>query len=236
MVRACDELLKPAFSRYSTQAPSEGAFVALRSDRPIGGIAKRAFDIVAGIICVAISAPLLVGCCLSILASRGPVLYRHRRIGFAGREFICLKFRTMENDAERRLREHLAADPEARREWTHKHKLENDPRITTLGRRLRRASLDELPQLFNVLRGEMSLVGPRPIVADEIAKYQQHFSHYASARPGLTGLWQVRGRNGTSYAQRVAYDVEYVRNWSLMRDIKIILATAAHVIDGKGAY
>jgi len=222
---------------YSTQVLSETTVITLRSGCPIGGSVKRAFDVIAVLVCIAFSVPLLVGCCLLVLAhSPGPILYRQRRIGFGGREFVCLKFRTMGIDAERKLQEYLARDPDARREWQDNHKLQDDPRITRFGRLMRRSSLDELPQLFNVLKGEMSLVGPRPIVADEVAKYQEHFSVYTSARPGVTGLWQVSGRNGTTYAQRVAYDVEYLRNWSLMRDISIMVATVSQVFDGDGAY
>jgi exopolysaccharide production protein ExoY len=166
----------------------------------------------------------------------GPVLFRQRRVGFDAREFTCLKFRTMAIDAERALREYLEHNEDARREWQTTHKLRNDPRITGFGRFLRRSSLDELPQLFNVLLGDMSIVGPRPIVAEEAPLYQEHFIDYTNARPGLTGLWQISGRNTTSYPQRVAYDVEYLRNWSFSRDMRIILATAVHVWEGNGAY
>ena len=211
--------------------------VASRFDRPIGGAVKRAFDIVAVLLFIVGAAPLLLGCAFLVFAhSGGPIFFRQRRIGFEGEEFTCLKFRTMAVDADRRLREHLDRNSDARREWLNDHKLRDDPRITPFGRLMRRASLDELPQLFNVLKGDMSLVGPRPIVAEEVVKYHDHFSLYVSARPGLTGLWQVSGRNATTYAQRVAYDVEYLSNWSLMRDIKIMLITVAHVLDGKGAY
>jgi undecaprenyl-phosphate galactose phosphotransferase len=141
----------------------------------------------------------------------------------------------MRPDAESRLQQHLATDADARREWARNHKLVNDPRVTPLGKILRQNSLDELPQLYNILRGEMSLVGPRPIVVDEVPKYQEHFGIYAKARPGLTGLWQVSGRNGTSYAERVAYDVDYVRNWSLSRDVKIMAATVGKVFTREGA-
>ena len=206
------------------------------SGRPIGGSVKRIFDIIAVLACIVGSSPLLVICYLAVVTVSGrPALFRQRRLGYGGREFSCLKFRTMELDAERRLQEHLAIDPDARREWIEDQKLANDPRVRPLGKMMRRTSLDELPQLFNILKGEMSLVGPRPIVADEVAKYQQHFGLYASARPGLTGLWQVNGRNTTTYAQRVAYDVDYVRNWSLIRDIKIMILTVVRVSSMKGA-
>ena len=139
-------------------------------------------------------------------------------------------------DADQKLQEHLAGNPDARREWDASHKLRDDPRVTAFGQLMRRSSLDELPQLFNVLKGEMSFVGPRPIVAEEIPKYKEHFGLYTMARPGLTGLWQVSGRNNTTYAERVTYDVQYLRNWSLFRDIRIALATVSQVFDRSGAY
>jgi exopolysaccharide production protein ExoY len=223
--------------RHVTYAFSEAPSVASRSSGPVGGRVKRAFDVTAALIGIAALAPVFLGCYLLVIANSGrPVLFGHRRIGFAGREFSCLKFRTMAPDAERRLLNYLAADPNAQQEWTLNHKLRNDPRITRVGRIMRRTSLDELPQLFNVLKGDMSLVGPRPIVVDEIEKYQEHYGLYASARPGLTGLWQVKGRNHTTYAQRVGYDVDYLQNWSLIRDIKIVCMTFTRVIDQKGAF
>jgi exopolysaccharide production protein ExoY len=207
------------------------------SSRPVGGAAKRMFDLVSAVAAVAALLPLfLIVCGVVYAESPGPVLFRHRRIGFGGEEFVCLKFRTMVIDAEQALREHLAHDEQARREWLTTHKLRHDPRVTWFGRFLRQSSLDELPQLFNVLAGKMSIVGPRPIVAEEVSFYRGHFSDYASARPGLTGLWQISGRNRTSYAQRVAYDVEYLRNWSFKRDMRIIAATGMHVWQGSGAY
>jgi exopolysaccharide production protein ExoY len=210
--------------------------VAACSNRPVGGFVKRAFDVITALVFIAVSAPLWISCGLLLLTTGRPVLFRQRRIGFGAREFTCLKFRTMAIDAQDRLDKHLAENRDARKEWQQCHKLRKDPRVTTLGRVMRRTSVDELPQLLNVLKGDMSLVGPRPIVADEVAKYQENFRHYASARPGLTGLWQVNGRNSTTYSQRVAYDVEYLGNWSLMRDIKIIVVTVAHVLEGRGAY
>ncbi len=205
--------------------------------RPIGGPTKRAFDIIACLLATIISSPVFLACYLLVLANSGrPVLFRHRRIGFAGREFTCLKFRTMAPGAEKRLQQHLAANPDAAREWMNNQKLQDDPRVSRIGKIMRRISLDELPQLFNILKGEMSLVGPRPIVVEEIAKYQEHFRVYASGRPGLTGLWQIKGRNETTYAERVALDVEYLRNWSLRRDIAIVLMTVKRVVEGRGAY
>jgi exopolysaccharide production protein ExoY len=211
--------------------------VESRARGPIGGAAKRAFDVVAALAGVAALLPLFIIVCIAVYVEcPGAVLFRQRRIGFDGREFTCLKFRTMALDAERTLREYLANNEDARREWQTTHKLRNDPRITGFGRFLRRSSLDELPQLFNILMGHMSIVGPRPIVAAEVPLYREHFTDYANARPGLTGLWQVSGRNTIGYPQRVAYDVEYLRNWSFIRDMQIILATFTHVWEGNGAY
>ena len=222
---------------YSSQLVTQGQALLSSSRRPVGGGIKRAFDFAAACVAIITLLPLFIACCLLIVAtSPGPVLFCHRRLGFGGRDFCCLKYRTMQVDADRRLREYLAQDAEARKEWKAHHKLKNDPRITPVGQFLRRTSLDELPQLFNVLLGHMSIVGPRPIVEDEVEKYQENFAIYAAGRPGLTGLWQVKGRNTTTYEQRVAYDVEYLRNWSFLRDIKIILVTVAHVVEGKGAY
>jgi exopolysaccharide production protein ExoY len=217
---------------------SGAPYVASSSSlRPIGGATKRTFDIVAGLLAAIISSPLFLVCYFLVLANSGrPVLFRHRRIGFAGREFTCLKFRTMAVDAEKRLQQHLAANPGAAREWMNNQKLQDDPRVTRIGKIMRRTSLDELPQLFNILKGEMSLVGPRPIVVEEITKYQEHFYVYAGSRPGLTGLWQIKGRNETTYAERVAFDVEYLRNWSLRRDVAILLMTVKRVLEGCGAY
>jgi exopolysaccharide production protein ExoY len=204
---------------------------------PVGGADKRVFDVVAALAAIAALLPMFAILWIAVrMEGPGPVLFRQRRIGFDGRKFTCLKFRTMAVDAERALREYLANNEDARREWQTTHKLRNDPRITAFGRFLRRSSLDELPQLFNVLVGHMSLVGPRPIVSEEVPLYRQHFGDYANARPGLTGLWQISGRNTTSYPQRVAYDVDYVRNWSFIRDMRIILATVTHIWEGNGAY
>jgi exopolysaccharide production protein ExoY len=219
---------------YSWAASSE---LALTNVRPVGGLTKRIFDLVAVAIGITLFSPLLLILCVLVRTDGGgPVIFRHRRIGFGGREFACLKFRTMAVDAERRLEQHLASDPIAAREWMETHKLQNDPRVTKLGKVLRRSSLDELPQLFNVLKGEMSLIGPRPIVVEEIPKYDDHFNVYVRGRPGLTGLWQVKGRNDTTYAQRVAFDVDYLRNWSLFRDLAIVVMTGKRVFDGRGAY
>jgi undecaprenyl-phosphate galactose phosphotransferase len=169
------------------------------------------------------------------LEDGGPILFRQQRIGRDGK-FDCYKFRTMVINAPALLLELLTHDPNARAEWEKNFKLHNDPRITRTGRFLRRMSLDELPQLFNVIKGEMSLVGPRPIVTEEIPRYGDQFFFYKRVRPGITGLWQIRGRSNVSYEQRVAFDVWYIRNWSLWYDIVILLNTLAVVFRGRGAY
>lgn len=168
--------------------------------------------------------------------SPGPVIFKHRRIGRGGKEFDCIKFRSMCVDAKEKLAEILANDPDARAEWDRDYKLKNDPRITKSGAFLRKTSLDELPQIINVLKGEMSLVGPRPIVTDEIPRYKEYITDYYMVRPGITGLWQVSGRNDIDYTERVEMDSWYVRNWSIWIDIVILFRTFKVALKGKGAY
>lgn len=211
-----------------------------RTDRDIS--ADRAFG--GGVLSAAIAlamllflSPLMIAVALLVyLEDGGPILFGHERIGHGGRRFKVLKFRTMVVDAEARLERLLAADPQVRREWNRFHKLQNDPRITTIGRFLRKSSLDELPQLFNVVRGDMSFVGPRPIVDAEICKYGRFYTEYCSRRPGITGLWQASGRNDTSYRRRVAMDVLYSRRASPMLDLRIVLMTVPAVLKAKGSY
>ncbi|MDB5416773.1 MAG: rfbP [Phenylobacterium sp.] len=182
-------------------------------------------------------APVMLGVALAIFAQDGgPVVFAHRRIGRDGRYFYCLKFRSMAADAERRLADLLAHDPLARAEWDKDHKLRDDPRVTKLGAFLRKSSLDELPQLFNVLRGEMSLVGPRPIVDAEVPKYGRRFKSYCAVKPGITGLWQVSGRNDVSYRARVAMDCIYARQRNVVMDGLIIAATVPAVLMRRGSY
>lgn len=169
------------------------------------------------------------------LDSKGPVLFGHKRIGLDGNEIKIWKFRTMVQNAGDVLNECLQSDPALRAEWEEKHKLTCDPRITKVGHFLRRTSLDELPQLWNVMRGDLSLVGPRPIVWDEVDKYEGGFVLYKKVKPGLTGLWQVSGRSGTSYSERVKLDAFYVRNWSVWLDIYILLKTPGEVFRCRGA-
>jgi len=174
---------------------------------------------------------------LLVRADGGPVFFAHRRVGRDGAEFGCLKFRSMGADSQQRLAALLAADPAARAEWEATRKLRRDPRVTRFGRFLRGASLDELPQLLNVLRGEMSLVGPRPVQRAELERfYGAAAAYYMAVRPGITGLWQVSGRSETSYAQRVALDVAYVARGSLWQDIRILLRTPFAVLSRRGAH
>lgn len=203
--------------------------------RPFSRIVKGAFDQVVAVVLLVLLAPLLVALAILVRTDGGPAFYRHRRIGAGGRSFDCIKFRTMVVESDAALRRVLEADPAAREEWLNTQKLRNDPRVTRWGRFLRRSSLDELPQLLNVLRGEMSLVGPRPIVQAEIARYADDIDYYYETKPGLTGLWQVSGRSDTSYARRVRLDVWYVRNWTLWHDIAILLKTIPAVFLQRGA-
>ncbi len=199
--------------------------------QPIGGVFKRLFDIALAGSTLVLLSPLLLTVALMIYATAGrPILFPQRRLGFAGRPFACYKFRTMVNDAEAVLKAYLASNPDAAREWNARQKLQNDPRVTTLGHILRRSSLDELPQLLNVLKGDMSCVGPRPVVNDEIPRYRRYWKHYTQVRPGLTGAWQVSGRNRLSYRRRVALDSHYVRKWSLGRDMWILIKTIPAVL------
>lgn len=179
---------------------------------------------------------LLVVALLVCMTSRGPVFFKQRRIGRNGVPFECYKFRTMQVDAETRLSEFLRKNPVARQEWERDQKLRSDPRITAVGLFLRKSSIDELPQLFNVMLREMRLVGPRPIVENEISRYGKYFDKYCSVRPGITGLWQISGRNDVSYRRRVAYDVIYSRRRSMMGDFGILFATIPCVLARRGSY
>lgn len=200
-------------------------------------LAKSLLDqcltLIVGLLCL----PIIAAIALAIrLDSRGPIFYTQIRIGRSGRPFKAWKFRTMVPNADQVLRNYLEQHPDLRHSWDSDRKLRYDPRITRLGRWLRRTSLDELPQLWNVLRGEMSLVGPRPIVHDEIRRYEDKFELYTQVLPGLTGLWQVSGRNNITYKERVNLDAYYVRNWSVWLDLYILIRTVWVVIMGDGAY
>ena len=168
--------------------------------------------------------------------NKGSVFFAHRRVGRNGREFSCYKFQTMVSNADEVLVRHLSENEAARKEWESSFKLTNDPRVTRLGAFLRKTSLDELPQVFNVLKGEMSLVGPRPIVRAEVEKYGENIREYYMVRPGITGMWQTSGRSDTTYEERVAMDTWYVRNWSVWIDMKDLGKTFGAVLGKKGAY
>jgi undecaprenyl-phosphate galactose phosphotransferase len=199
-------------------------------------MAKRCFDLVGALLLTLFVTPLFALLALLVGLTGRPILFAHERIGRHGRPFRCLKFRTMAVDAEERLREILENDPEAAAEWRASRKLKNDPRVTRIGLWLRKTSLDELPQLVNVLRGDMSLVGPRPVTREEVEEYGASRVYYLQARPGITGLWQVSGRNDLDFRRRVHLDTWYVKNWSLLRDIVILLMTVRVVFARNGAY
>lgn len=216
-----------------------GTFDLTEINRARGGLGeslRSAGDwLLAVLLLIALLPPMLLIGVLIWCGDRGPVFYGHFRIGRHGRVFRCLKFRSMRIDAQQMLERLLAEDASARAAWESERKLENDPRITRIGRFLRRTSLDELPQLFNVLRGDMALVGPRPIVYDELALYGPSRWHYLSVLPGMTGLWQVSGRSNTSYEERVALDRRYVEQRSLWLDVSILLRTVKVVLTRDGA-
>ena len=198
---------------------------------------KRIFDLTLTICGGLIISPVLIVIALAVaIDTRGHVIFAHRRVGAAGKKFSCYKFQTMVPDAEAKLKKYLAENADARREWEETFKLTNDPRVTKLGSLLRRTSIDELPQLWNVIRGDMSLVGPRPIVQAEVVRYGKNIREYYMVLPGITGMWQVSGRSDTTYPERVAMDVWYVRNWSVWIDIMYLFKTFKAVVVGKGAY
>jgi len=197
---------------------------------------KRALDLVL----VAALAPLalfvLAPVCLLVTLDGGSLIYRHLRLGRGGRTFYCYKVRTMVPDADARLKALLDSNCLTREEWSKQFKLKKDPRVTRLGKFLRRTSLDELPQLWNVLRGEMSFIGPRPIIADELERYGEHAAAYLACFPGISGLWQISGRNDIGYDERVKLDERYAREWSLMLDLRILLRTLPVVLKARGSY
>lgn len=197
---------------------------------------KRTMDIFGSLFLIILSSPLLIILYLLIAKDGGNAIYTQPRIGRNKKAFKCLKFRSMVLNSQEVLQNLLDNDPEAKAEWEKDFKLKNDPRITSIGKILRRYSLDELPQLFNVLKGEMSLVGPRPIVRSELNRYKEDIDYYLMAKPGMTGLWQVSGRNNVDYITRVYYDAWYVKNWSVWNDIVILLKTFKIVINKTGAY
>jgi lipopolysaccharide/colanic/teichoic acid biosynthesis glycosyltransferase len=214
--------------RISESAPVRGR---LR----ISASVKRAVDL---FVCL-VAAPLLliIGLPIALILTLegGNVVYSQLRVGANGRQFACLKFRSMVHNADERLQQMLASDSFACDEWSRFQKLTNDPRVTWFGKFLRAYSLDELPQFINVLRGEMSVVGPRPIMIDQIELYGEQFGTYCVMKPGITGLWQVSGRNERTFAERVRLDSQYANTWSIVGDMKIMLLTIPAVLHGRGA-
>ncbi|TIX52099.1 sugar transferase [Alteraurantiacibacter aquimixticola] len=195
------------------------------------------FDFTLALTLAIVFAPLMLLLVLMVkLTSPGPVIFCQQRVGRNGELFPCLKLRTMVVDAQARLDHLLATDPKARAEWQEDQKLRNDPRITPIGHFLRRTSLDELPQLWNILMGHMSFVGPRPIVQDEVSRYGVHIGRYCAVRPGLTGLWQISGRNDVSYSERVRLDVKYVRRHTFVGDMFICARTVPAILGSRGCY
>jgi Undecaprenyl-phosphate galactose phosphotransferase WbaP len=204
---------------------------------PCPRVIKRALDLALVVVFGTLLLPVVALIALAIkLTSPGPVFYSQTRCGRGGGPFVAWKFRSMYANASELLEQCLDSDPSLREEWRRCRKLRQDPRITPLGRLLRRTSLDELPQLWNIVLGQMSFVGPRPIVAEEISRYGDGFALYAKVTPGLSGMWQVSGRNNLSYEQRVTLDLYYVRNWSVWLDIHILARTIRVVVLGDGAY
>jgi exopolysaccharide production protein ExoY len=205
--------------------------------RPVGLTSKRVIDVILALSGIVLLAPLLIICfAVTVATSPGPALFRHKRVGFNGKYFDCLKFRTMVVDAPERLRQLLETDPMAAAEWASQRKLRYDPRVTAIGSILRKSSLDELPQLFNVLRGDMSIVGPRPVTDEELALYSDSITAYLACRPGVTGLWQVSGRSTTTYKKRIACDTFYARSWSMSLDAKILIVTIPALLLSDDAY
>lgn len=235
---AAAELPRVTFDFNEIHARAAHAARNRQAVAPIGAAAvmKRLVDVIGAVILGLVFSPLIVTIVFLMRRDGGSVIYRHRRVGRGGQMFSCLKFRTMIPNADQVLRALLESDPELLAEWVRDHKLRHDPRVTRLGRFLRRTSLDELPQLLNVLRGEMSLVGPRPVVREELLRYGRNVGTYLAAKPGITGLWQVTGRNDTDYRRRVVLDTYYVRNQNLLLDLYILAKTTGVVLGGNGAY
>ena len=225
--------MKHQFIDYGSVSEANSA-VKIERNSPYARWGKMLFDLGLGLMLLPVLLPVILVLCTLVAMDGGLPIFGHRRIGKGGREFRCWKIRTMVVDAEERLKKHLADNPEAAAEWEQNFKLENDPRITRMGRFLRKSSLDVLPQLFNVFRGEMSFVGPRPVVRDELLRYGLHQQVYMSMRPGVTGLWQVSGRNDVAYDQRVSMDVQYAREVSLVQDARIVAKTVTSVLSLTG--
>jgi lipopolysaccharide/colanic/teichoic acid biosynthesis glycosyltransferase len=236
--------LRPSLSKRVERIPQllrlpspSDVTLDIRTIPPLRGLVKRLLDIAASTIFLVLTLPvMLIVAGFIRLDSPGPALYRQTRVGRGGRPFKLFKLRTMRKDSDAVLAEYLRQNPEQEEEWRSYRKLKEDPRVTRLGRFLRKYSLDELPQLFNVLRGNMSLVGPRPVVFEETRSFGEHGPIVFSMRPGLTGLWAVSGRNEVSYDERAQMESRYVQDWTLLLDFQIILRTVPAVLTGHGAY
>lgn len=230
-----------SFRAGRSETMFDGGLPAGAAGLPIASFQYRVLKPLLDMLLVLVAMPVALPLALLVaamvrLTSRGPVLYRHRRIGQFQQPVHVWKFRTMYLNSESVLDDHLSANADAREEWERSQKLRKDPRVTPIGRLLRKTSLDEIPQLLNVLAGNMSMVGPRPIVDEERPKYGEHFRTYTYALPGITGLWQVSGRNDVDYPKRVRMDVHYVEQWSLWMELKILAKTARVLLQRTGAY
>ncbi len=241
--RGAEFYYKPAIGRVPTEKldlldapPAEGLVLRIGDslNRPLAQQIKRVFDVALAGLALLVLSPVLAVIALLIRRDGGPALFIQPRAGRNGDAFGCFKFRTMAVDAEARLEAILAADPKKRAEWDAYQKLDDDPRITPVGRFLRKTSLDELAQLINVLKGEMSLIGPRPMLLEQMEMYGASLDAYVRMRPGITGLWQVNGRNATTFEERARLDDWYARNWSLWRDVVILVRTVREVFGGNG--
>ena len=230
-----NQKIPPPCAAVEVASPDIGDVPRLAQGRELDLVLKRCLDVSVAATALFVLLPLMLLVFLAVRHDGGPALFRHTRLGRHGRPFACLKFRSMVVDADEALRRHLDRDAAARQEWAATQKLTHDPRVTRLGRMLRKSSLDELPQLINVLRGEMSLVGPRPIVPDEAARYGELFEPCFSVRPGVTGLWQVSGRSDCPYEERVRLDARYAREWSLAQDLAILIKTVPAVLTQRGS-
>ena len=201
---------------------------------PFGGRAKRCLDLFLTLLLLPFAATLALPVALLIALDGGKPIYGHPRVGWNGRVFRCYKFRTMVADSDVALETLLEQNPAARQQWLERYKLENDPRVTRLGWLLRETNLDEIPQIWNVIRGEMSWVGPRPVVVEELTRYGAHLPVYLACRPGITGLWQISRRNGMPYSKRVELDADYACNWSIRRDLVILFLTIPRIFAPNG--
>ncbi|MGF6612840.1 Undecaprenyl-phosphate galactose phosphotransferase WbaP [Paraburkholderia sp. WSM4175] len=228
---ACLEANSKQVAQDDANPQSENLFGARWDDA-----VKRTMDICGASVLLILLFPVLLIIAMAVMSDHGNAVYGHPRIGRGGRTFKCLKFRSMVKNSDEVLAKLLATDAQARAEWDRDFKLKNDIRVTPVGRILRKTSLDELPQLWNVLRGDMSLVGPRPIVQKELVRYGRDVRYYLALKPGMTGLWQVSGRNDVDYPTRVSLDVKYAMNRSLTFDLSILLRTVKVVLAKDGAY